>query len=182
MTIQNLMSLTTSQKESSFSLMFKENAGTIIARLRAHTITMEDAEDILQKAAVTMWQKRDTFSEGTSFIAWAWTIAKHTMFNFLRSKKRSVVKYGEILPEYCNDIPTPIKQNQDPRLLHMEDLLKKLSDREESILRAVYLEGKSISAYAEENKLSARTCFNTISLIRKKLKKQINERILLEMH
>jgi RNA polymerase sigma-70 factor (ECF subfamily) len=172
----------TSLKEFNFTSSFREVKTRLLNRLLANAVNPEDAEDILQRAVLKMWEKYDSFSQGSSFIAWAWTIAKHTMLNFIRARKRSVVNYGEKLPEYFDELFAPEKQINDPRIVHMEDLLNKLSTRERKLLHAVYVEGKKIKDYAKENKLSSRTCFNTISLVRRKLKEQINERILLEMH
>jgi RNA polymerase sigma-70 factor (ECF subfamily) len=170
------------QKELSFESYFKEIKGDLFGRLVKRSINPADAEDIIQKAALKMWQKYDTFSEGTSFKAWAWTVTLNTMLNFLRSKRRSVVLHGEDLPDVFEDATAPGERQEDPRLLHMEELLNRLSASETRLLVAVYVEGKKIKEYAEENNIAKSTCFNTISLIRKKLKEQINERILLEMH
>jgi RNA polymerase sigma-70 factor (ECF subfamily) len=170
-----------SQKEYSFALGFKEIEADLLRRLIARSVDVPDAEDILQKAALKMWKKYDSFTEGTSFKAWAWIVTLNTMRNFLRAKKRSVVRYGEEIPEKLSDGAAHINPD-DPRLPYLEEVLGRLSSSETKIIQAVYIEGKKIKEYAEENNISKQTCFNTISLLRKKLKTLINERILLEMY
>ena len=43
-----------------------------------------DAEDVLQRACVTMWRKFETFERGTKFAAWASTVAFYEARNFQR--------------------------------------------------------------------------------------------------
>ena len=44
----------------------------------------QDAEDILQRASVTMWRRFSDFTPGTDFVAWATTVAAHETRNFRR--------------------------------------------------------------------------------------------------
>jgi RNA polymerase sigma-70 factor (ECF subfamily) len=172
------------QKEIEFSSKFKENRCLLLWRINKYQQVSSHAEDILQRAAITMWKKYDVFKADTSFISWAWSIIKNYIFNFLRAQTRSPVDYslGEVMDEETNHFSTEENSNNDPRLCYLETILIGLSKKEKELLYWVYVEGRSIRSYAEKNKLAARTCLNKISLLRKKIREKINERILLEVY
>ena len=48
-----------------------------------------DAEDVLQRASVTMWRRFETFDPDSDFIAWATTVAFYEVRNFQRVSGRS---------------------------------------------------------------------------------------------
>jgi hypothetical protein len=56
-----------------------------------------DAEDVLQKASLTMWQKFAGFTLGTDFLAWATTICFYEAKNFQRLAARSPLVFDDRL-------------------------------------------------------------------------------------
>ncbi len=55
------------------------------------------AADVLQKTNVTLWQKRDEFVPGSSFLAWARRIARYHVLNERRKLGREVVVFDQAL-------------------------------------------------------------------------------------
>lgn len=56
-----------------------------------------DAEDVLQKASLTMWRRFDSFTSGTDFLAWATTICFYEARNFQRLAARSPLRFDDRL-------------------------------------------------------------------------------------
>jgi RNA polymerase sigma-70 factor (ECF subfamily) len=47
-----------------------------------------DAEDLVQETLIAIHAKRATWDPSRSFTAWAWTIARHKLVDYLRSRGR----------------------------------------------------------------------------------------------
>lgn len=54
-----------------------------------------DAEDVMQRACVTMWRKFEHFERGTDFLAWASTVAFYEAKNFQRTAARSRLHFSD---------------------------------------------------------------------------------------
>src|SRR5262249_12472501 len=69
----------------------------LLAYLRSLVGNRHDAEDILQRASVRMWQLYHTFEAGTNFGGWAGTIAYNEARNFIRTSGRGRVNFDDDL-------------------------------------------------------------------------------------
>lgn len=136
------------------------------------------AEDIFQTAVIKMWQNSSKFEPGTSFEGWAWTFTKNVLLNFFRSKKRSIVNYDRDEPvEQLYDGLITEDIIEDSRLEALREVLGELDKREIELLQCVYVKGESIKSFAKKKNLSHRTYLNKVSLLRKKIKAKVREKI-----
>jgi SAM-dependent methyltransferase len=60
--------------------------------LRAFILSLmpgeSDVDDVLQRTNITLWRKRETFTLGTNFRAWAFEVAKWNVRSTFKDKKR----------------------------------------------------------------------------------------------
>jgi len=54
-----------------------------------------DADDILQEASAVMWEKFDTFDDGTNFAAWALRIARFQVMAYYSTKRRTRARLSD---------------------------------------------------------------------------------------
>lgn len=168
-----------------FTRNLQDNKQTLLGYIIKNYSALEGfAEDVLQIATITMWRKYDTLKHKDCFLNWARTIVKYAASNFNRSARRSITTYicGEDLLDLIDGKRQSGFDAVDSRLMCMHKVFKTLTVKEQELLDFVYVQGGTITEYAQANKLASRTCFNKISTLRKKIKKEINERILLEVH
>ena len=97
-----------------------------------------DAEDVLQRASVLMWQKFDTFERGTDFVAWASTIAflrgeelSTTVRAFAAPVRRRLA--GDTVAERLADLP-----QQEDRMAALQLCLEQLGATERDLLQMAY--------------------------------------------
>ena len=130
-----------------------------------------------------MWKKYDTDKHHRHFLPWAIAVLKNAARNFTRTTKRNRTEYwsSEELLDYADNLKKYGIGSVDIRLVCLLDIIETLPEKEQKLLEAVYVNGETITEFAAANNLAARTCFNKISELRKKLKNKINERVLLEM-
>lgn len=90
-------------RESQYGLflkLYRQNESAIFGFIVKLIPNFSIAEDIMQEALVVMWDKFDTFQEGTSFLAWSKQIARYKVMNFIRKDKAvEVVHFNEHLTD-----------------------------------------------------------------------------------
>lgn len=128
-----------------------------------------DAEDVLQRSSVIMWQKFDNFEPGTDFVAWASTICFYEAKNFLRLAVRSPLRFDDELLQRLSDDRLNDLENQEPRLRALDVCLKRLRDDDSELIKAAYLDDGQISELALKLNRSTQTIYNKLNLLRKSL-------------
>lgn len=141
-----------------------------------------DAQDVLQRSSLVMWQKFETFEVGTDFVAWASTICFYEAKNFLRQSSRSPLKFDDELLailawERLDDL-----EFQRHRISALEECLKKVRPAERELLQAAYVEPGKIVELATRLGRAPRTLYNKLNLLRQRLvecvQRRLQERIL----
>jgi RNA polymerase sigma-70 factor, ECF subfamily len=132
-----------------------------------------DAEDVLQRASILMWQKLETFEEGTDFLAWACTYCFYEAKNYQRLTNRSKLIFDDRLLGVLNEERMKDIEMQERRLEALDGCVKKLDQRDQDILNVVYRDDRDVSSLAAQWGLSPQTLYNRLYVIRKNLAKCI---------
>ncbi len=140
-----------------------------------------DAEDVLQRASVTMWRRFETFEPGTDFMAWASTVAFYEAKNFQRVAARSRLRFDDDLlntlaAERLDDL-----RHLDGRLDALEKCVGKLDTANRKLVEAVYGDDADIAALAAQLGRAPQTLYNRLNVIRRMLADCV-ERRLAEAH
>lgn len=151
--------------------------GKLLGYLMSLLGKWHDAEDVLQRASVLMWQKFDTFEPGSDFVAWASTIAFYEARNFQRLASRSPYQFDEALlatlsAERLDDLP-----EQDRRMEALDVCLKKLGTTERELVQAVYQDKQSIKDLASRIDRAPQTLYNKLNVIRRVLAECVQRRL-----
>ena len=149
-------------------------------RLLGYLISMlgrrEDAEDVLQRASVTLWRRFDTFTPGTDFLAWASTVCFYEAKNFQRVAARSKVVFSDALLEVLaheriSDLPA-----QDRRIDALRECLAKVDESGRHLLEAAYLDRSNIALIAAQLGRAPQTLYNKLNTLRRLLAECIEQR------
>ena len=128
------------------------------------------ADDVVQKTSVIMWNKYDSYRQGTCFFAWGLTIMDYVLRNLFRKVNKSLV----IQDQDKFEIVTERMPYEAQGEVHSEVLdklnrrMEELKPDERNLLNAVYLQGKDIREWAIENGKAPQTAFNKMNIIKKK--------------
>ena len=122
-------------------------------RLRAFIYSLlpgsPDLADVLQNTNAVLWQKRERFTAGTNFTAWAFRIARiQAMHQLDRAKRDGRLVFSEKLLERIAD-DAPEDKSHDRLLRALESCLEKLTDHQRTLVRARYTPGQSLEKHAE---------------------------------
>jgi RNA polymerase sigma-70 factor (ECF subfamily) len=92
-------------------------------------------DDVIQDVFLTVTTKAADFREGTNFMAWAVTIARHKVFHAQRRLKRPVISAATLdaLAASCPEVVA-----EDRRLKALADCMQKLAPRAQELIRLRY--------------------------------------------
>lgn len=78
----------TAMTRSDFDRQFADAGDRLAATIRRFAGHPDETDDLVQQTAVTAWEKRDSFREGSQFSTWLCAIGSNLAIDFLRRQKR----------------------------------------------------------------------------------------------
>lgn len=127
-----------------------------------------DADDLFQQTAITMWDKFAEFESGTSFYAWASTIARYKVRDFIKSSTRRRAYFSDAVVEKLAAEQADVAAD-DARLVALSNCKKKLTQRDQSLLVACYSGRETIAEVAERTGRSAGSVYANLWRVRRSL-------------
>jgi RNA polymerase sigma-70 factor, ECF subfamily len=140
-----------------------------------------DAEDVLQRASVTMWRRFETFEPGTDFMAWASTVAFYEAKNFQRVAARSRLRFDDELLDTLAAERLDDLRHLDERFDALKHCVGKLDAANRRLVEAVYGDDADIGSLAAQLGRAPQTLYNRLNAIRHALAGCV-ERRLAEAH
>lgn len=101
---------------------------------------MNDAEDVVQETLLAIHLKRHTWDQNQPLGPWVRAIARHKLIDALRRRGRRI----EVPIELVLDFLPAEEQHSDIDRQDAERLIKELNGRQQTIVRSISVEGKSI--------------------------------------
>jgi RNA polymerase sigma-70 factor (ECF subfamily) len=165
------------ERHAEFVAALTEAHGRLLGYVRGLLGRRHDAEDVLQRASVIMWQKFGSFEPGSDFMAWASTVCFYEAKNFLRLAARSPLHFGDALlatlsSERLADLP-----DRERRVDALEACFARLRHEEQQILRAAYLESGAIATLAARQNRAPQTLYNKLNTLRRLLAECVQRRL-----
>lgn len=116
------------------------------------------AADIRQAVNMILWRKREKFRPGSSFKNWAFRIAQLEVKSYLRQRKNSrVVTFdAELLECFAEELPATIDELPERRLA-LAECLKKLTPKDDELIRHHYWSGSTLATLARATERSVGT-------------------------
>lgn len=123
-----------------------------IPKLRAFAIALTGsvqlADDLVQDTLLKAWSHRQSFTQGTNFRAWLFTILRNTFFSDCRSRMRQRHLNNEVAP---GNVAQPAEQHGH---LDMTDFLTALSRLPSEQREALMLVGAEGFSYGEAARIA----------------------------
>ncbi|QNN24118.1 sigma-70 family RNA polymerase sigma factor [Planctomycetales bacterium ZRK34] len=144
-------SLPTAKEE--FLTLFLAHQRALYAIILAMVPNASDADDLVQRVSLVLWQKFDTFEAGTSFLAWATQVARFEVLSFRREKATGHV-FNDALVNLIADRAQRFSETEDHRLTFLRACMQELGERERQMLTMRYGEDLRPRQIAERRKES----------------------------
>lgn len=128
--------------------------------------TRDDAREVMQEVAVTLWRKYAELSSPVNFRPWAFGVARMQVMAWKRDRGRDRHLFGD---EALDTIAAQVER-ASPQLeaQHdaLEECLKKLPPAQHALVRSAYAPGVRINHLAEVHGCSAMALYKTLHRIR----------------
>ena len=159
-----------SSRNEQFLELLAEHESRLFSCLFALVRNMDDAEDLYQQTLLTAWEKFDQFEPGTNFHAWASKIARYKALSFLQSRRDERLCFSEQI------VSTLAERQADEdidashaRTRALSGCMQKLSDKDRQLVDLSYGSDLPAAAVAEQVGRPAAGVYNSLSRIRGKL-------------
>lgn len=123
----------------------------LLLYVRSLLLSEHAAQDVVQQANATLWEKRDQFEPGTNFKAWALSIARFEVLNFRKQQARDArLTFSDDLEQ---TIATELANSRDDIQQRHEALKKcldKLRARDRALLIHRYSSAGTLAEYADQ--------------------------------
>ncbi|MDP3073032.1 MAG: sigma-70 family RNA polymerase sigma factor [Opitutaceae bacterium] len=126
------------QQQERFLRLFSAHEPAIRAFVRRLVPSRADADDVLQEAALVLWDKFDEFRDGLEFRAWAFGVARFKVLSWLRDRRRDRL----VLSEEVVELIAIETEKDEPHLARqrttLELCVEKLAPPQRDLLLAAY--------------------------------------------
>lgn len=97
-----------------------------------------DAEDVVQRTRIVLWQKFSQFQPGSNFKAWALQIARFEVSNFRRTQRNDRLCFDDGLVDSLAEVRSSLADELDRRRSVLDQCLGKLRASDRQIIRHCY--------------------------------------------
>lgn len=122
-----------------------------------------DAEEIFQETSTLLWEQFDRFEAGTNFGAWAVSIAKFKVLEYLRQNRRQRSLFQPDLYEDLAGLAEPASSGAERRMKALQTCYQRLDRSCRSLLALRYQKNLSIQDIARQKGVSAGVMYRKVS-------------------
>src|SRR5690606_3104112 len=151
--------------EGQFAQLLTQHRSQIFRLVFCMVHAQQDAEDVFQQAALTMWDNFDKFDPATDFVAWASQIARHKALNFLTTRQRRRVCFSQELIGELAQLQEPSSDYHDARLKALASCRGKLPEKDQQLLKHCYAGESTIREAAKQIGRPASSVYDSLTRI-----------------
>lgn len=137
-----------------------------------------DAEDVLQRTRIVLWQKFAQFEPGSNFKAWALQVARFEVSNFRRTQRRDRHCFDDSLVDSLADVRASLTDDLQRRRAALDQCLRKLRASDRQIIRQCYgPKATTTKDAAERLRRPVNTLYKALNRIRRTLMECVQQAI-----
>ncbi len=167
-------------RHEEFVSLYVRHEPAVFSFVLAMVRNTADAEDVVQRASMTMWRCFDQYESGTNFRNWAFQISKNAALNHLTKMRRDRHVFSEKLIDLLAEQSEERAENLDARRRALDSCVEKLPAADHEMVAGCYAEGATIRSYAEQAAETANKIYKRLNRVRSQLQKCIERQLGLE--
>lgn len=136
------------EQHQRFLRLFTTHESAIRAYIRRLLPSRADADDVMQEAAIVLWEKFDEFQAGAEFRAWAFGIARYKVLAWVRDRRRDRLVLSEEAVALLADETARDESSLARQRAALERCADKLVPQQRGLLFAAYQPESSIQEVA----------------------------------
>ncbi len=152
-----------------FLTLFLRSEREIFRYVAALVPNVGDAEDIVQQAAMSLWEKFDAYDPTQPFTPWACRFALNKARQWIERRQRWQALLDHGLAEELAQRRQELEPEFERRLKHLETCLGKLPPEQRTLVEGYYYERTDIESLAERSGRTVAATYKTLQRIRQAL-------------
>ena len=124
------------------------------SRIYAYILSLvlhpDQADDILQKTNLVLWQKEDEFDLQGNFIAWSFRIAYYQVLAHRKHQQRDRLVFDDEMLNDLAEVASDVDETYECRQRLLRQCLDKLNGRQRDILHHRYQAGSTLQQIATD--------------------------------
>jgi RNA polymerase sigma-70 factor, ECF subfamily len=160
-----------------FAALWTASQSTISAFIRTLVPDYQQADEVLQRVAVTLVRKYDQYDKTRSFAAWAVGVAKYEVLFYRRERATDKHLFGDDIVEQIASRYEILAEEVDPLRDALRHCLDQLNGRSKQVIELRYRLGLSSGAIADEMALTAGAVRMLLCRVRDTLRRCIERRL-----
>ncbi len=178
MTSENFFRPSTSVlSQTQFMCLFLEHQRELLRYVMVLVPNVADARDVLQDAAISLWESIEEYDASRPFLPWASRFAWNRAHAFLRKERRRKRLLSEEVASLLEVRRVEMMPQLDTRREHLADCIQRLSDEQQQLLHRYYFDEQTIESLASQFGRSADAIYKCLHRIRLALHNCINHKL-----
>lgn len=138
---------------------------------------LADADEIVQETCLRLWDEFDKFVPGSSFAAWALTVAHYEVLTWRKKVQRSKLVFDDALVELIGQERGTVERAAGPRQEALADCLEELSESSRRLIAECYGAGRKIKEVAAKLQKTEASVYKALERIRSALHQCIERKL-----
>jgi RNA polymerase sigma-70 factor (ECF subfamily) len=160
-----------------FAALWTAAQSTIASFIRTLIPDYQQADEVLQRVAVTLVRKFDQYDETRSFAAWAVGVAKFEVLYYRRERATDKHLFSDDIVEQIASRYELLAEDADPVREALRQCVDELKGRSKKVIDLRYRRGMKSMAIADEMMLSAGAVRMLLCRVREALRRCIERRV-----
>lgn len=137
----------------------------------------DDAEEVLQRTAIVLWEKFGRYDDERSFLPWALRFAYFEVLNFRKQMARDRLIFSEeviaSLAETRRNHETELERRREA----LQQCMRKLNEADMALLQRRYCDSATIASLAEVAGRTVKSLYRRLDRIRELLIQCVDRRL-----
>lgn len=158
-----------------FKTVFEKYYQPLVAYITTFTNDVHLAEDLVQQAFVTLWDRRSSLNVNKSTKSFLYTIAYNAYIDHYRKQKRRDTFFDDLRLQALQEGIPEDTELMDARIAKLKSIVEQLPPRCKEILELNKLEGMPYKAIAETLGISLKTVESQMRIAYRKIREGFEE-------
>lgn len=146
--------------------LFMEHEERLRIFVRSLLFSREEEREVMQDIAIVLWRKFDPAMGPSSFVRWAFGVARMECLAFRRDRGRDRHTFGETVFELLAETVLEQSDPLEKEYQALESCLQKLPSDQRSLVESAYQPGVKIEAFAKSLNRTPMAVYKTLHRIR----------------
>ncbi len=176
---KDLIRKVASGDHGAFERLVERWEGPLISYFRRLTGNNHDAEDLFQEAFIKVFKSAGTFNaKSCGFSGWIYTISHNLVCSFFRRRKSEQKRVRKSAEMNSSIHSMDVSENEKIPFNEIDSIFQDVPFSQRNCLELRYFQGLSYREIAEVTSLSVNTVKSNIYTGMRRLREQVNRRIL----